>query len=81
MERGKFNIYDYFQWLGLIIQVGAKKRRFPEKKRDLVAQAPRELVVLTHLTAKPDNDYTGWANEVKKHFSGQVPIAKDLMEF
>jgi ribonuclease BN (tRNA processing enzyme) len=38
-------------------------------------------VVLTHLTAKPDDDYRAWANEVKKHFSGQVLIAKDLMEF
>jgi hypothetical protein len=37
--------------------------------------------VLTHLTAKPDNDYTAWANELKKHFSGPVLIAKDLMEF
>jgi hypothetical protein len=33
------------------------------------------------LTAKPDDDYTSWANEVKNHFSGQVLIAKDLMEF
>jgi hypothetical protein len=40
-----------------------------------------KTVVLTHLTAKPDDDYTAWANEVKKHFSGQVLIAKDLMEF
>jgi hypothetical protein len=31
LERGKFNIYDYFQWLGLIIQVGAKKRISREK--------------------------------------------------
>jgi ribonuclease BN (tRNA processing enzyme) len=47
----------------------------------LAAQARVKTVVLTHLTAKPDDDYTSWANEVKKHFSGQVLIAKDLMEF
>ena len=41
----------------------------------------RKTVVLTHLTAKPDDDYASWVNDVKKHFSGQVLIAKDLMEF
>ena len=30
---------------------------------------------------KADDDCTTWANDVKKHFSGQVLIAKDLMEF
>jgi ribonuclease BN (tRNA processing enzyme) len=47
----------------------------------LAARARVKTVVLTHLTAKPDDDYASWANEVKKHFSGQVLIAKDLMEF
>ncbi len=47
----------------------------------MAAQARVKTVVLTHLTSKPDDDYTSWANEVKKHFSGQVLIAKDLMEF
>jgi ribonuclease BN (tRNA processing enzyme) len=40
-----------------------------------------KTVVLSHLTHKPDGDYTSWAEEVRKHFSGQVLIAKDLMEF
>jgi ribonuclease BN (tRNA processing enzyme) len=48
---------------------------------NLAARARVKTVVLTHLTAKPDDDYTSWANEVKKHFSGQVLIARDLMEF
>jgi len=48
---------------------------------NLAARARVKTVVLTHLTAKPDDDYTSWANEVKNHFSGQVLIAKDLMEF
>jgi ribonuclease BN (tRNA processing enzyme) len=47
----------------------------------LAAQARVKTVVLTHLTQKPDDDYTSWANEVKNHFSGQVLIAKDMMEF
>jgi ribonuclease BN (tRNA processing enzyme) len=47
----------------------------------MAAGAGVKTVVLTHLTAKADDDYTSWANAVKKHFSGQVLIAKDLMEF
>jgi hypothetical protein len=40
-----------------------------------------KAVLLTYLTFKPDDDYSSWANEVKKHFSGQVLIAKDRAEF
>ena len=47
----------------------------------MAARAGVQTVVLTHLTAKADNDYTAWVNEVKKSFSGQVLVAKDLMEF
>jgi len=39
-------------------------------------------VVLSHLTQRVGTeDYTSWAVEVNKHFSGQVLVAKDLMEF
>jgi ribonuclease BN (tRNA processing enzyme) len=47
----------------------------------MAASANVKTVVLSHLTHKRDGDYTPWAEEVKKHFSGQVLIAKDLMEF
>jgi ribonuclease BN (tRNA processing enzyme) len=47
----------------------------------MAASADVKTVVLSHLTHKRDGDYTPWAEEVKKHFSGQVLIAKDLMEF
>lgn len=47
----------------------------------MAATANVKTVVLSHLTHKRDGDYTPWAEEVKKHFSGQVLIAKDLMEF
>jgi ribonuclease BN (tRNA processing enzyme) len=41
-----------------------------------------KTVVLTHLTQRVGtDDYMPWAEEVKKHFSGQVLVAKDLMEF
>ena len=49
----------------------------------MAARANVKILVLSHLTARADgsNDYTPWAEEVKKHFSGPVLIAKDLMEF
>ena len=47
----------------------------------MAASADVKTVVLSHLTHKRDGDYTPWAEEVKKHFSGPVLVAKDLMEF
>jgi ribonuclease BN (tRNA processing enzyme) len=47
----------------------------------MATRAKVKTVVLTHLTYNPDGDYTPRADEVKKNFSGQVLIAKDLMEF
>ena len=47
----------------------------------LAAHAAVKTVVLSHLTWKADDDYSTWADEVKKHFSGSVLIAKDLKEF
>ena len=46
------------------------------------AQAKVKTVVLSHLTTRPGlDDYTPWADEVRKYFSGTVVIANDLMEF
>jgi len=47
----------------------------------MATRAGVKTVVLTHLTWKADDDYSTWAEEVKKHFSGPVLIAKDLKEF
>jgi ribonuclease BN (tRNA processing enzyme) len=47
----------------------------------MAASANVKTVVLSHLTHKRDGDYAPWAEEVKKYFSGQVLVAKDLMEF
>jgi ribonuclease BN (tRNA processing enzyme) len=47
----------------------------------MAASANVKTVVLSHLTHKRDGNYTPWAEEVKKHFSGRVLIAEDLMEF
>jgi ribonuclease BN (tRNA processing enzyme) len=53
----------------------------PEDVGKLAEGATVKSVVLSHLTWKADDDYSGWVDEVKKHFSGPVLIAKDLKEF
>jgi len=54
-----------------------------EEVGKMAARANVKTLVLSHLGARADgsNDYRAWAEDVKKHFSGQVLIAKDLMEF
>jgi ribonuclease BN (tRNA processing enzyme) len=47
----------------------------------MAARANVKTLVLSHLTHKRNGDYAPCAAEVKKHFSGQVIVAKDLMEF
>jgi len=48
----------------------------------MATRAGVKTVVLSHLTQRAGtDDYTSWVEEVKKHFSGQVLVAKDLMEF
>jgi ribonuclease BN (tRNA processing enzyme) len=65
-----------------IMQQAAKGHLSPEDVGKVAARAGVKTVVLTHLTALPDgDDYTPWADEVKKSFPGQVLIARDLMEF
>jgi ribonuclease BN (tRNA processing enzyme) len=53
----------------------------PEDVGKIAEGAAVKSVVLSHLTWKADDDYSSWADEVKKHFSGPVLIAKDLKEF
>jgi ribonuclease BN (tRNA processing enzyme) len=42
-----------------------------------------KTMILTHLpaTGDPKDEYARFVRQVKKRFSGQVLIAKDLMEF
>jgi ribonuclease BN (tRNA processing enzyme) len=51
----------------------------------MAARANVKTVVLSHMgssqRADGTNHYTPWTEELKKHFSGQVLVAKDLMEF
>ena len=55
----------------------------PEQVGEMAARAGVKTVVLTHLpaTVDPKDDYTRFKELVNKHFSGQVFVAKDLMEF
>jgi ribonuclease BN (tRNA processing enzyme) len=48
---------------------------------EMATRAGVKTVILTHLTFKADDDYTAWVADVKKHFSGEVLVAKDLREF
>jgi len=48
----------------------------------MATRANVKTVVLSHLTQRVGtDDYSPWAEEVKKQFSGEVLVAKDLMEF
>jgi ribonuclease BN (tRNA processing enzyme) len=47
----------------------------------IAQRAGVKTVILSHLTWKADDDYSTWADKVKRHFSGPVFIAKDLKEF
>lgn len=48
----------------------------------LATDAGVRKVVLSHLTRRfKSTDYEPWAEEVRKHFSGEVVVADDLMEF
>jgi len=54
----------------------------PEDVGKMAARAGVKMVVMTHLTFTPNEaDYAAWADEVRKHFSGRVVVADDLMEF
>jgi ribonuclease BN (tRNA processing enzyme) len=55
----------------------------PDEVGKMATRAGVKTVVLTHLpaTADPKDDYKRFGEQVKKHFSGQVLVAKDLMTF
>jgi ribonuclease BN (tRNA processing enzyme) len=54
----------------------------PEHVGKMATKAAVKTVILSHLSPRPDSDdYAPWAEEVKKHFTGQVHVAEDLAEF
>jgi ribonuclease BN (tRNA processing enzyme) len=61
----------------MLLRHHIEEHLLPDEVGKLAARANVKTVVLTHL----NDDYVPFAAEVKKYFSGQVLIAKDLMEF
>jgi ribonuclease BN (tRNA processing enzyme) len=53
----------------------------PEDLGKMATRANVKTVVMTHVQPSPNNDYSRYIDEVKKYYSGQVLVAKDLMEF
>jgi ribonuclease BN (tRNA processing enzyme) len=53
----------------------------PEDLGKMAARANVKAVVMTHVQPSPNNDYSRYVAEVKKHYPGQIFVAKDLMEF
>jgi ribonuclease BN (tRNA processing enzyme) len=53
----------------------------PEDLGKMASRANVKTVVMTHVQPSPNNDYSRYIEEVKKHYSGDVLVAKDLMEF
>ena len=55
----------------------------PKDVGEMATKAGIKTIVMTHLgpSARPDDDYQRFVGEAKKYFSGQVVVAKDLMEF
>lgn len=55
----------------------------PEEVGKMAAQARVKKVILTHLpaTVNEDDDYQHFIPDVKKFYSGDVVVAKDLMKF
>ncbi len=65
-----------------IMQQASKGHLSTDDVGKLAAAAQVKAVVLTHLTSLPEgDDYSSWAEQVKKYYAGRVTIAKDLMSF
>jgi ribonuclease BN (tRNA processing enzyme) len=55
----------------------------PEEVGKMATQAGVKTVIMTHFgpSTRPNDDFQRFADEAKKHFSGEVKVAKDLAEF
>jgi ribonuclease BN (tRNA processing enzyme) len=55
----------------------------PAEVGKMGAKAGVKTIVMTHFgpSLNPNDDYQRFAEEAKKHFSGDVKVAKDLMQF
>jgi ribonuclease BN (tRNA processing enzyme) len=83
IERGQWQAMTAYQQAAMQRQ-GTQGHMTPEVIGKMATRANIKTVVLSHLCCsvqRGNDDYTPRADEVRKHFSGQVLIAKDLMEF
>jgi ribonuclease BN (tRNA processing enzyme) len=64
-----------------LIRHHIEEHLLPEDLGKMAARANVKTVVMTHLQPSPNDDYSRYIAEVKKHYSGQILVAKDLMEF
>jgi ribonuclease BN (tRNA processing enzyme) len=53
----------------------------PDEIGKIAGAAGVKTVILTHLQPSPGNNYSRYVDLVKKSFSGQILVAKDLAEF
>ena len=88
IEQRMHDLFRSGQWQVMTSDEQARIKRqmaeghlSPEDVGKLAAGAGVKSVVLSHLTWKVDDDYSSWADEVKKSYSGPVAIARDLKEF
>jgi ribonuclease BN (tRNA processing enzyme) len=81
INNGQWQVMTAAQQAGIMRQA-TEAHMTADAIGKMATRANAKTVVLTHLTERPgSDDYTPWADEVKKYFSGQVLVAKDLMEF
>jgi len=81
MADGRWQAMTPAEQIG-IMQQATQGHMSLEAIGNTAAQAKVKTVVLSHLTTRLGlDDYTPWADEVRKYFSGAVVIANDLMEF
>ena len=55
----------------------------PRYVGEMAQKAGIKTIIMTHLSPSidPKDDYQRLADEAKRYFSGQVVVAKDLMQF
>jgi ribonuclease BN (tRNA processing enzyme) len=64
-----------------LIRHHVEEHLLPEDLGKMAGHANVKTVVMTHLQPSPNDDYSRYIEGVKKHYSGRVFVAKDLMEF
>jgi ribonuclease BN (tRNA processing enzyme) len=80
IKAGRWQLYTADQQKNLI-RHHVEEHLLPEDLGKMAAQANVRTVVMTHLQPSPNDNYSRYVEDVRKHYSGQVFVAKDLMEF